>query len=126
MNTDTYFHHISLNVKSMQKSLEFYSKFFKFKKILQHKNDKMEVIHLKQNKGKFTLELIEKKYTRIRKNTQFHLSFHVKNFNDFLKKINRDKVKVEKGPLKIGKENIIIIFDPDGYQIEINDNLLEL
>lgn len=124
MNRKIFFHHIAINSNSIRKTENFYKKYFGFKraKKLKMENGNL-LIHLKQKEFKFILELIEIENSDINGNKPFHLGFLVKDFYYFLSKIKNNKIKIIKGPYKIGEENIFLISDPSGNIIEVNDNL---
>jgi len=124
MNNKIFFHHIAINTNIIRKTENFYKKYFGFKRVKELKMENSNrLIHLKQRGFNFTLELIEIKNSNIDENKTFHMGFLVKDFYYFLSMIKNSKIKIVKGPYKVGEENIILISDPNGNIIEVNDNL---
>jgi lactoylglutathione lyase len=125
----TMFIHTSIRTSNMERSIEFYSKFFGLKVLHRNqiKQTNAEIAFLQDPAGKgCTLEL-----TLYRDQTKFaqpayeerlfdHLGFEVADINKTLEAMRKENVTVTDEPFKFN-ENTTIAFieDPDGTLIEL-------
>lgn len=120
----TRYHHVSLLVASAEKSARFYRELFGYAELLRYELGAHGFIyHLAPEEGGSVLELIEDDRRRRAPTDSVHLGFSCANLKEFLEALDRQEIAIEQGPLKVGRETIVFIRDPDGYLIEINDGL---
>ena len=124
------FIHTSIRTSNMEKSIDFYSKFFGLKVLsrMEIKRTNAEIVFLQDAEGKgCTLEL-----TFLRDQKQFsqagyeerlfdHLGFQVADMNKTLAAMKKEKVTITDEPFKLGPNGPVIAFveDPDGTLIEL-------
>jgi lactoylglutathione lyase len=125
----TMFVHTSIRTSNMERSIDFYSKFFGLKLLSRHeiKATNAEIAFLQDAEGKgCILEL-----TFYRNQKQFvqpeyeervfdHLGFEVADINKTLADMRKENVTITDEPFKFNeKTTIAFIEDPDGTQIEL-------
>ena len=123
------FSHISIRAKDMDKSIEFYSKYFgmKLEKRREIKANNAEIAFLSSKGTDFELELTcyknQKKFdqTVYEDRCWDHLAFEIEDMNKLMEKIKKDKVTVTDEPFKLGPGGPLIAFieDPVGVLIEL-------
>ena len=117
-----YLHHVSLNVLSMRHSVQFYQKLFGVQIVLELlQDDGRKIIHALLPGTSMIIEFIE--VERLIPVHGVHLGFSTQQFEEVLKLLWSNNVTFERNPFVIGKERVVLIKDPDGYLIEINDGL---
>ncbi|WP_298521100.1 VOC family protein [uncultured Kordia sp.] len=123
-----FFNHIALSVKDVDKSVNFYQKVFQFKEIPNTaSNSKTRWLAMGNNKQ---LHLIPRPDAEIKTNKAVHFALATANFNAFvafLKEINIPYSDWRNTPNKdyVRKDGIQQVYfqDPDGYWIEINNDI---
>ena len=123
------FVHTSIRTSNMERSIDFYSKFFRLKLLSRHeiKQTNAEIAFLQDAEGKgCTLEL-----TFYRNQNKFaqpayeerlfdHLGFEVADINKTLEAMRKENVAITDEPFKFNeKTTIAFIEDPDGTLIEL-------
>ena len=123
------FAHVSIRTSNMERSIDFYSKFFGLKLLSRReiKQTNSEIAFLQDAAGKgCTLEL-----TFYRNQTRFaqpvyeerlfdHLGFEVADMNKTLATVRKENVIVTDEPFKLNeKTTLAFIEDPDGTLIEL-------
>ena len=123
MLTLTY-HHVALHARSAEASFSFYQRLFNYRQVLRHESaGGGAILHLAQDHGAPILEIIEEQEPPHVPEQAVHLGFSCSNMKELLDRLQKLEVKIERGPLTVGKETLLFIRDPDGYLIEINDGL---
>lgn len=124
------FVHTSIRASNMEKSIDFYSKFFDMKLSSRReiKETNAEIAFLQDPQGRGSiLEL-----TLYRKQANFtqpnyedrlfdHLGFEVEDINQTIATMRKENVTISDEPFKLGPNGPIIAFieDPDGTLIEL-------
>ena len=124
------FVHTSIRTSNMEKSIDFYSKFFgmKLSSRREIKETNAEIAFLQDPQGKGSiLEL-----TFYRKQANFtqpnyedrvfdHLGFEVEDINQTIAIMRKENVVISDEPFKLGPNGPVIAFieDPDGTLIEL-------
>lgn len=119
--------HITINVKDIETSIEFYTKMFNLKKLdtVDMGDHKLQYLSLP---GNCRLELIsydnpglELATKNIDLGIYRHIAFRVDNIEEIMQKCDVFSVKIHLGPLFIERLNIkiLLIEDPNGIEIEI-------
>jgi len=115
---------VSLRVRSAEESAEFYGKLLGFEKTLRHDVPGGGVIyHLAQDESSTILEVIQDGRPISSPGDNVHLGFSCSQMNQVLDEIVKLGLDIDRGPLTIGRETMLFLRDPDGYLIEINNNL---
>ncbi|MAN28277.1 MULTISPECIES: VOC family protein [Mesonia] len=122
------FNHIALSVKNVNESFQFYQKVFQFKEIENTaSNSKTRWLSIHEGKQ---LHLIPRPTAEIKTNKAVHFALATSTLAAFiihLKKLNIDYSDWINSPDKdyIRKDGIRQVYfqDPDGYWIEVNDNV---
>ena len=113
----------------MDKSIEFYSKYFgmKLEKRREIKSNNAEIVFLSSKGTDFRLELTHYRDQKRFDQTVYedrswdHLAFEIDDMKSFIEKIKKDKVTVTDEPFKLGPDGPLIAFieDPVGVLIEL-------
>ena len=122
------FNHIAISVKDVNKSVEFYQKVLQLKEIENTaSNSKTRWLSLNQGKQ---LHLIPRPDFEIKTNKAVHFALATKNIDSFIKYLEELKIDYSdwlNTPNKdyIRKDGIKQVYfqDPDGYWIEINEDI---
>ena len=124
------FVHASIRTSNIEKSIEFYSKFFGLKLISRREipQTNAEIAFLRDPEGKgATLELTfyrkQKKFIQaVYEDRLFdHLAFEVKDMKKTLSAMKKEEVTIIDEPFKLSPDGPLIAFveDPDGTLIEL-------
>lgn len=123
------FVHTSIRTSNMERSIDFYSKFFRLKLLSRHeiKQTNAEIAFLQDAEGKgCTLELTffrnQNKFTQPAYEERLfdHLAFEVADINKTLEAMRESNVVITDEPFKFNeKTTIAFIEDPDGSLIEL-------
>jgi len=122
------FNHIALSVKDVNESIEFYQKVLQLEEIKNTASDsKTRWLSLSEGKQ---LHLIPRPNSIIKINKAVHFAFATSDINSFVKHLEELKIDYSDWldtPNKdyIRKDGILQIYfqDPNGYWIEINDDI---
>lgn len=122
------FNHIALSVKDVNESIEFYQKILQLKEIKNTASDS-KTRWLSLNEGK-QLHLIPRPNAEIKINKAVHFALSTSNVNSFIDSLNEFNIDYsdwKDTPNKdyIRKDGIKQIYfqDPNGYWIEINEDI---
>ena len=123
------FVHTSIRTSNMERTIDFYSKFFGLKLQSRHeiKATNAEIAFMQDPSGKgsileLTLYRSQKKFVQPEYEERLfdHLGFEVADVNKTLDVMREENVKVTDEPFKFNEKTIIaFIEDPDGTQIEL-------
>lgn len=124
------FTHTSIRVSNMERSIDFYTKFFGLKLLNRREipQNNAEIAFLQDPEGKGArLELTffrnQKKFTQAEyENRLFdHLAFDIKNMDETISLMRREKVTITDEPFRLSATGNLIAFveDPDGTLIEL-------
>ena len=123
------FAHVSIRARDMDKSIEFYSRYFgmTLEKRREIKSNNAEIAFLSSKGTDFRLELTlyrnQKKFdqTAYEDRSWDHLAFEIDDMKTLIEKMKKDKVTVTDEPFKLGPDGPLIAFieDPIGVLIEL-------
>lgn len=124
------FVHTSIRTSNMDRSIDFYTRFLGLKLLGRHKIPKndAEIAFLRDAKAKgATLELTfyrkQKKFSQADYEDRVfdHLAFEVKDINQAIEAMRKDKVTITDEPFKLSPTGSLIAFieDPNGTLIEL-------
>jgi len=111
--------HLNLQVKNLNKSVDFYSKLFGFSVLKDQPEDKSKII----GNDKVKLCLYESPdFKGYEKDGFYHFGLHIENFVDAIQKCSEMNVQVlYGGPVQWEKSKSVYIKDPNGYEIELTE-----
>lgn len=122
--------HIAIYVYDLKRSADFYSNVLKLKEIPEPFKDGLHVWY--SIGGNSSLHLIEGAGGEREQNKNTHLCFSVPSVDDFITRLDHYNIDYENWPgtekaptLRVDGVKQIYFKDPDGYWIEINDDLRE-
>ena len=124
------FTHTSIRVSNMERSIDFYTKFFGLKLLNRREipQNNAEIAFLQDPEGKGArLELTyfrnQKKFIQAEYEDRLfdHLAFDVKNMDETISLMRREKVTITDEPFRLSATGNLIAFveDPDGTLIEL-------
>lgn len=122
------FNHIALSVKNVNNSFKFYQEVFQFEEIENTaSNSKTRWLSINEKKE---LHLIPRPDAEIKTNKAVHFAFATPNLDLFIDHLNKLNIQYSdwiNSPNKdyIRKDGILQVYfqDPDGYWIEVNNNI---
>jgi len=122
------FNHIALSVKDVDASITFYQKVFQFKEIKNTaSNSKTRWLAIGEGKQ---LHLISRPNAEIKINKAVHVAFATSNFKSFVNFLNKENIPYSDWRDTPNKDYVrddgiqqIYFQDPDGYWIEVNDDM---
>jgi ribonuclease HI len=127
--TKTMFVHTSIRTSNMERSIDFYSKFFGLKLLSRHEikatNAEIAFLQDAERKGcilELTFYRNQKQFVQPEYEDRLfdHLGFEVADINKTLATMREEKVTITDEPFKFNeKTTIAFIEDPDGTQIEL-------
>ena len=122
------FNHIALSVKDVNQSIDFYQKVLKLKEIENTASDS-KTRWLSLNEGK-QLHLIPRPNSEIKINKAVHFALATSDINSFIKYLEELRIDYSDWLDTLNKDYIrkdrikqIYFQDPNGYWIEINDDI---
>lgn len=124
------FTHTSIRVSNMERSINFYTKFFGLKLLNRREipQNNAEIAFLQDPEGKgarleLTLLRNQKKFIQAEYEDRLfdHLAFDVKNMDETISLMRREKVTITDEPFRLSATGNLIAFveDPDGTLIEL-------
>jgi len=124
------FTHTSIRVSNMERSIDFYTKFFGLKLLNRREipQNNAEIAFLQDPEGKGArLELTffrnQKKFTQAEYEDRLfdHLAFDIKNMDETISLMRHEKVTITDEPFRLSATGNLIAFveDPDGTLIEL-------
>jgi lactoylglutathione lyase len=123
------FVHTSIRTSNLERSIDFYSRFFGLKVLrrMEIKKNNAEIAFLQDPKGKgCTLELTflhdQKKFSQPEYEERLfdHLAFEVTDINKTVAALRKENITITDEPFKLNSNTIIaFIEDPDGTLIEL-------
>ncbi len=110
-------HHISLGSADLEKTLKFYCELLDFD--LVEKSENYAVIHLDPFSIRFNY--IEDYQCSIKNPGKTSIAFvlDVDDFTDAIQELEKEDIKIIKGPVVVGDGESMIVSDPDGHLIEM-------
>jgi len=124
-------HHFGIEVKDIDKSMDFYIKQLGFE-ISVPKSQEKNILYTNLKCGnEITLELVQYTDKNFNRNIDPsnpplcpHIAMETYDFDGVLEKLQKQKVKIFDGPHIIpGDVKILTILDPDNYRIDIGQLL---
>lgn len=122
------FNHIALSVKDVNESVDFYQKVFQLEEI-KNTASESKTRWLSLNEGK-QLHLIPRPNSEIKINKAVHFALTTPDLDSFITNLKKLKIDYsdwldEPNKIYIRNDGIKQIYfqDPDGYWIEINDDI---
>jgi len=124
------FVHTSIRVSNMDKSIDFYTRIMGLKLLSRREipQNNAEIAFLQDPEGKgakleLTLFRAQKKFTQAEYEDRLfdHLAFEVKNMDETISKMRKEKVTITDEPFRLSATGSLIAFieDPDGTLIEL-------
>ncbi|MBP1312023.1 VOC family protein [Paenibacillus sp. 1182] len=118
------FNHLTINVKNLDKSLDFYTQILGL--MIRHKGNKDAYLEW----GTAWICLVEQEnYSEnIERKLGFdHIAFYIEEeyFMDAVKVLQENEVHIVRGPIQRGLGWTINFLDPDGIQLELHTSNLE-
>lgn len=114
--------HVNMNVKDLEKTVEFYKNLFGFE-IRKDDNSPNKLDAPSKIIGNDSIKLCL--YEDPQMSTAggiAHFGFHVANFDDIIDKCKEFNVKIlYDGPVEFEKSRSVYIKDPSGYDIELSE-----
>ena len=121
--------HAMIRVKDIEKSLDFYTKIFDMELVEKHRLEDCWLYFLKDLKSGFEIELTYNDETPKDGynlgNGFGHFAFQVGSLRDFTKKLHHYGYEYLYEPFDLNGKGSLIAFvkDPDGYEIELIENV---
>lgn len=114
--------HVNMNVKDLEKTVEFYKKLFGFE-IRKEDNSPNKLDAPSKIIGNDSIKLCLYEDPQMSPTGGIaHFGFHVANFDDIMNKCKELDVKVlYDGPVEFEKSRSVYIKDPSGYDIELSE-----
>jgi len=124
------FTHTSIRVSNMDRSIDFYTRIMGLKLLSRREipQNNAEIAFLQDPEGKgakleLTLFRDQKKFTQAEYEDRLfdHLAFDIKNMDEAISKMRKEKVTITDEPFKLSATGSLIAFieDPDGTLIEL-------
>lgn len=123
------FLHAMIRVKDKDKSLKFYQDLFGMNLVNEMRLEDCSLFFLADEDGQTQIELTYNDETPeegyMHGNSFGHFAFEVDSMEDFAKKLHAFGGEFTYGPVKLDNYDMKIAFmqDPDGYEIELVENL---
>lgn len=115
-------HHVKLNVRDMERSLDFYRNKLDFLEMARYPIETGLIVQLSHNGHPPGIELWYEEPALAVENKELHIAFEVSDVESYVSVIRDKGVRITREPFRIGHELIAFIEDPDGYQIELNQD----
>ena len=122
--------HSMIRVKNIDESLKFYTELFDMELVEKQRLEDCWLYFLEDKKSGFQLELTYNDDTPENGydigNGFGHFAFQVDSLNDFTKKLNKSDYEYLYEPFDLNGKGSMIAFvkDPDGYEIELIENVV--
>jgi len=124
------FAHTSIRVSNMDRSIDFYTRIMGLKLLSRREipQNNAEIAFLQDPEGKgvkleLTLFRDQKKFIQAEYEDRLfdHLAFEVKNMDETISKIRKEKITITDEPFRLSATGSLIAFieDPDGTLIEL-------
>ena len=123
------FVHISIRTNDIDKSIEFYKKYFNMVLVSRKeiKANNAEIAFLKNENDDFRLEITQYKNQKEFKQAEYedrvwdHLAFNVDNMDHIISRLKKDGVTITDEPFNLSPSGPLIAFieDPVGVLIEL-------
>jgi catechol 2,3-dioxygenase-like lactoylglutathione lyase family enzyme len=118
------FLHVKLDVEDLERSLEFYCGRLGLRQIVRYdRDDGIVIVQLSPTGEPPGVELWYEAPGTALHNDRLHIAFAVEGVSEVVEALRRHGVPIEREPFRIGHERIAFIRDPDGYLIELNEDL---
>jgi catechol 2,3-dioxygenase-like lactoylglutathione lyase family enzyme len=116
------FHHIKIDVSSLDRSLHFYGTLLGFKQIVRYdRTDGVTIVQLSPTGEPPGIELWYEPPRGAFDDSRLHFAFDVQDVVGLVNDLRSRGVVVDTEVFQIGHEKIAFIRDPDGYLIELNE-----
>src|SRR3989442_12171992 len=115
----SFFSHVKLLVRSVDRSIDFYGKLLGFRTIVQYRTATGLIVHVSPDGDYPGLELWEEDRPAHNYGNDFHFALEVDDVSAWVDFLRGKGVEVKREPFRIGKETIAFVSDPDGYMVEL-------
>lgn len=118
------FLHVKLDIEDLERSLEFYCGRLGLRQIVRYdRDDGIVIVQLSPTGEPPGIELWYEAPRTALRNDGLHIAFAVDGVPEVVEALRSHGVLIEQEPFRIGHERIAFIRDPDGYLIELNEDL---
>jgi lactoylglutathione lyase len=115
---------VKLDVEDLERSLEFYCGRLGLRQIVRYdRDDGIVIVQLSPTGTTPGIELWYEAPGTALRNDRLHIAFAVDGVLEVVEALRSHGVLIEREPFRIGHERIAFIRDPDGYLIELNEDL---
>jgi lactoylglutathione lyase len=129
-DTNSLFVHTSIRTSNMDRSIDFYTRIMGLKLLSRREiaQNNAEIVFLQDPEGKgarleLTLYRNQKRFVQAEYEDRLfdHLAFEVKNMDQTISLLRKEKITITDDPFKLGPDGPLIAFveDPDGVLIEL-------
>ncbi len=129
-NTNSLFVHTSIRTSNMERSIDFYTRIMGLKLLSRREiaQNNAEIVFLQDPEGKgarleLTIFRNQKRFVQAEYEDRLfdHLAFEVKNMDQIISLLRKEKITITDEPFKLGPTGPLIAFveDPDGILIEL-------
>lgn len=118
------FLHVKIDVQDLQHSLHYYTSLLGFRQIVRYdRPDGVVIVQLSPTGKPPGVELWYEPPWKGFCNDRFHFAFKVHDLANVVDRLKASGVPIDTPPFQIGHEKIAFLRDPDGYLIELNEDL---
>ena len=120
----TAFLHVKLDVEDLDRSLEFYCGRLAMRQVARYdRDDGVTLVQISPTGRPPGIELWYEPPWKALRRDRLHVALAVCELSQLVEALRRQGVAIEREAFRIGHELIAFIRDPDGYLIELNEDL---
>lgn len=112
--------HAKLDVRDLARSEHFYRDLLGLKQIVRYDIPDGVILQLSPTGASPGVELWFEKDRVVAPATEIHIAFDVDDTRAWVTRLRGEGVPVAQEPFEIGHEIIALVWDPDGYLVELN------
>ena len=113
--------HLNINIKNFEETIGFYQKHFGFELKEEGKSGSGNLFKIIGLKDKLYLALYEIPYNEKETGHVNHIGLHVENFDETIKYIKEQGIKITMDTYQYPYSRSIYIEDPNGLEIELSE-----
>ncbi len=118
----TAFLHAKLDVADMARAIDFYCGKLGCREIVRYKIPMGEIVQISPTGRSPGVELWYESDAPAPRHSGIHIAFAVSNTRALVENLRAAGVEITREPFEMGDEIIAFVRDPDGYEIELNQN----